>query len=59
MDSVRALSGTDIFDTNAPVDLGRYPEDGPAGKRVNHIDQLYAQAMEDFAAERIKFLSGR
>jgi hypothetical protein len=58
MDSVWALSGADIFDVDAPVDLWRHPDDRPAGKRVNHINEVYTKAMEDLAAGRIEFLVG-
>ncbi len=58
MDTVWALSGADVFDAGAPGSLWRHPEDRWLGKRVNHIDKVYSQAMEDLAAARIEYLIG-
>jgi hypothetical protein len=59
MDSLWALSGYEMFDPasggNFP-DLWSYSQARPEGRRINHIDQVYSQAVRELAAGRIEYL---
>ncbi|MGB8959669.1 MAG: glycosyl hydrolase [Candidatus Aminicenantales bacterium] len=40
------------------VNMWSFAEDNPAGKRINAIDKVYAQAVDDLTAAGIEFLIG-
>jgi alpha-L-rhamnosidase len=40
------------------VNMWSFSEENPAGRRINAIDKIYTQAMDDLTAARIEFLVG-
>jgi len=40
------------------VEMWSFSEDNPAGRRINAIDRIYAQAIDDLTAARVEFLVG-
>ncbi len=40
------------------VQMWSFSEENPAGKRINAIDKIYAQAIDDLTAARLEFLVG-
>ena len=40
------------------VEMWSFPENHPAGKRINALDRIYAQAIDDLTAAGIEFLVG-
>jgi hypothetical protein len=40
------------------LEMWKFSEDRPAGKRVNEIDRVYAKAIDDLTAGRVEFLVG-
>lgn len=40
------------------VAMWSFPEDGPAGKRINVLDKIYAQAIDDLTVAGVEFLIG-
>jgi hypothetical protein len=40
------------------VQMWSFSEEHPAGKRINEIDKVYAQAIDDLTAARLEFLVG-
>jgi len=58
MDTVWALTNCDVFDHGKPYLIWAYPEERPAGRRVNHINSVYAKAIDELTAARVEFLVG-
>jgi len=40
------------------IQMWSFSEDNPAGKRINALDRIYAQAIDDLTAARVEFLVG-
>jgi len=40
------------------VEMWSFSEENPAGRRINAIDKIYAQAIDDLTAARVEFLVG-
>jgi hypothetical protein len=40
------------------IQMWSFAEDNPAGKRINALDKVYAQAIDDLTAARVEFLVG-
>jgi len=40
------------------VEMWSFSEENPAGRRINTIDKIYAQAIDDLTAARVEFLVG-
>lgn len=59
-ETIWALSGFELFDeTLEPDSLEErwsFPEERPSGERVNHVDEVYSEAMTELADARIEYL---
>lgn len=58
MDTVWALTGTDVFDPAQPMNFYGQPGPSAASVRMTRINEVYSQTIKDLTTARVEFLVG-